>query len=49
MYFGLVVIFEMYVLKMVLKQIRGEMNNKIIGIWSESVNDQDKIVGMQVR
>ncbi len=26
----------------------GEMNNKIIRKWSESVNDEDKQVGMQV-
>ncbi len=26
----------------------GEMNKKIIGKWSESVNDEDKWVGMQV-
>ncbi len=26
----------------------GEMNNNCFGIWSESVNDEDKRVGMQV-
>ncbi len=26
----------------------GEMNNKMIGKWSESGNDEDKWVGMQV-
>ncbi len=26
----------------------GEMNNKIIGKWSQSVNDDDKRVDMQV-
>ncbi len=26
----------------------GEMNNNIIGKWSESVSDEDKRVGMQV-
>ncbi len=26
----------------------GEMNNEIISKWSESVNDEDKPVGMQV-
>ncbi len=26
----------------------GEMNNKIIGKWLESVSDEDKWVGMQV-
>ncbi len=25
-----------------------EMNNKIIGKWSESVSDEDKWVGMQI-
>ncbi len=37
----------MYVLKMILTSIVhivsiGEMTNKIIGIWSESVSDEDK-------
>ncbi len=27
---------------------KGEMNNTIIGKWSDSVNDDDKRVGMQV-
>ncbi len=50
MFLGLVIIFEMYVLKIILTSIVyiGEMNNKIIGKWSESVNDEDKRVGMQV-
>ncbi len=44
---------EMCVLKMILKSIvyiqcPGEMNNKIIGKWSETVSDEDKQVGMQV-
>ncbi len=53
MYLGLVITFEMYVLKMILTSIVyivsiGEMNNKINGKWSESVSDEDKRVGMQV-
>ncbi len=53
MYLSLVIIFEMYVLKMILTFIvyivsTGEMNNKIIGKWSVSVSDEDKRVGMQV-
>ncbi len=53
MYLGLVIIFEMYILKMILTSIVyivsiGKMNNKIIGKWSECVSDEDKRVGMQV-
>ncbi len=52
MYLGLVIIFKMYVLKMILTSIlyivsTCEMNNKIIGKWSESVSEEDKRVGMQ--
>ncbi len=43
----------MYVLKMILTSIVyivsiGEINNKIIGKWSENVSDEDEQVGMQV-
>ncbi len=53
MYLGLVIIFEMYVLKMILTSIAyivsiGKMNITIIGKWSESVSDEDKRLGMQV-
>ncbi len=53
MYLSLVIIFRIYVLKMILTSIVyivsiGEMNNKIIGKWSESVSVEDKRVGMQV-
>ncbi len=52
-YLGLIIIFKMYVLKMILTSIVylvsiGEMNNKIIGKWSESVRDEDKRDDMQV-
>ncbi len=48
MYLGLVIIFEMYVLKMILTNhsihtvSKCEMNNNVIGKWSESVRDEDK-------
>ncbi len=49
----MVIIFEMYVLKMILTSIVyivsiGDMNNTIIDKWSESVSDENKRVGMQV-
>ncbi len=51
MYLGLVIIFEMYVLKMIfnLHSLHaGEMKNRIIDKWSECVSDEDKRFGMQV-
>ncbi len=54
MYLSLLVIFEMcfknhFDLHSLHTMSIGEMNNKVIGKWSESVNDEDKQVGMQVR
>ncbi len=52
MYLGLGIIFEMYVLTILNSIVYivsiGEMNNKIIGKWTESVSDEDKQGGMQV-
>ncbi len=45
MFFGLVVIFDLHSLH---TMYIGQMNNKIISKWSESLNDKDKRVNMQV-
>ncbi len=51
--FQLLIICEIYVLRMILTSVVyivsiGEMNNNIIGKWSESASDEDKRVSMQI-